>query len=159
MTPTPSLSPPRRSFPFLNAFFAIVALYLFLCAINVMGSGLKGIGKQSDWLETIIAQGQNPLFALFGAVLVTSIVQSSSFTTSLIITMVAAGQMPIETAVFAAFLAASVNDVEQATEAGAIAHHLSKQLDTVELAENARLMGLLDDARKIVGLEAWPPPR
>lgn len=101
MTPTPSLSPPRRSFPFLNAFFAIVALYLFLCAINVMGSGLKGIGKQSDWLETIIAQGQNPLFALFGAVLVTSIVQSSSFTTSLIITMVAAGQMPIETAVFA----------------------------------------------------------
>lgn len=101
MTPTPSLSPPRRSFPFLNALFAIVALYLFLCAINVMGSGLKGIGKQSDWLETIIAQGQNPLFALFGAVLVTSIVQSSSFTTSLIITMVAAGQMPIETAVFA----------------------------------------------------------
>ena len=101
MTPTPSLSPPRRSFPLFNAFFAIVALYLFLCAINVMGSGLKGVGKQSDWLETIIAQGQNPLFALFGAVLVTSIVQSSSFTTSLIITMVAAGQMPIETAVFA----------------------------------------------------------
>ena len=101
MTPTPALSPPRRSFPFLNALFAIVALYLFLCAINVMGSGLKGIGKQSDWLETIIAQGDNPLFALFGAVLVTSIVQSSSFTTSLIITMVAAGQMPIETAVFA----------------------------------------------------------
>ncbi len=65
-----------------------------------MGSGLKGVGKQSDWLEMIIAQGHNPLFALFGAVLVTSIVQSSSFTTSLIITLVAAGQMPIETAVF-----------------------------------------------------------
>ena len=79
----------------------MVALYLFLCAINVMGSGLKGVGKQSDWLEMIIAQGHNPLFALFGAVLVTSIVQSSSFTTSLIITLVAAGQMPIETAVFA----------------------------------------------------------
>ena len=66
-----------------------------------MGSGLKGIGNQSDWLETIIAHGDNPLVALFGAVLVTSIVQSSSFTTSLIITLVAANQMPIETAVFA----------------------------------------------------------
>ena len=98
---TPSLAHPRRSFPLVNAIFAVVALYLFLCAINVMGSGLKGVGKQSDWLEMIIAQGHNPLFALFGAVLVTSIVQSSSFTTSLIITLVAAGQMPIETAVFA----------------------------------------------------------
>jgi len=66
-----------------------------------MGSGLKGVGEQSDWLKTIIAQGDNPLFTLFGAVLITAIVQSSSFTTSLIITLVAAGQMPIETAVFA----------------------------------------------------------
>ncbi|RPG14800.1 MAG: Na/Pi cotransporter family protein [Phycisphaera sp. TMED9] len=101
MSSTPSLTHSRRSFPFFNAIFALIALYLFLCAINVMGSGLKGVGKQSDWLEMIIAQGHNPLFALFGAVLVTSIVQSSSFTTSLIITLVAAGQMPIETAVFA----------------------------------------------------------
>ena len=91
----------RRSLPWINALLALLFLYLFLCAINVMGGGLKGIGKQSDWLETIIAHGDNPLVALFGAVLVTSIVQSSSFTTSLIITLVAAGQMPIETAVFA----------------------------------------------------------
>ncbi len=101
MSVTPSLAHPRRSFPILNAIFALIALYLFLCAINVMGSGLKGVGKQSDWLEAIIAQGHNPLFTLCGAVLVTTIVQSSSFTTSLIITLVAAGQMPIETAVFA----------------------------------------------------------
>jgi solute carrier family 34 (sodium-dependent phosphate cotransporter) len=101
MFSNPSLAHSRRSFPISNAIFALIALYLFLCAINVMGSGLKGVGKQSDWLEMIIAQGHNPLFALFGAVLVTSIVQSSSFTTSLIITLVAAGQMPIETAVFA----------------------------------------------------------
>ena len=101
MPKPPLLAQSRGSFPIFNAIFALIALYLFLCAINVMGSGLKGIGNQSDWLETIIAQGHNPLFTLFGAVLVTSIVQSSSFTTSLIITLVAAGQMPIETAVFA----------------------------------------------------------
>ena len=85
----------------LSGLWALLFLYMFLCAINVMGSGLKGIGKGSDWLETIIAQGTNPLVALFGGVLVTAIVQSSSFTTSLIITLVAAGQMQIETAVFA----------------------------------------------------------
>ena len=91
----------RRSLPWLNALYAAVFLYLFLCAINVMGGGLKAIGKQSDWLETVIGYGNNPLVALFGAVLVTSIVQSSSFTTSLVITLVAAGQMEIETAVYA----------------------------------------------------------
>ena len=101
MSSPPTLNHERRSLPWLNGVLAAFFLYLFLCAINVMGSGLKGIGKQSDWLETIIAHGDNPLVALFGAVLVTSIVQSSSFTTSLIITLVAANQMPIETAVFA----------------------------------------------------------
>ncbi|MDG2030506.1 MAG: Na/Pi symporter [Phycisphaerales bacterium] len=85
----------------LSGLWALCFLYLFLCAINVMGAGLKGVGKGSDWLETIIAQGTNPVVALLGGVLVTSVVQSSSFTTSLIITLVAAGQMEIETAVFA----------------------------------------------------------
>ena len=101
MSSSSPLTNERRSLPWLNALFALLFLYLFLCAINVMGSGLKGVGKQSDWLETIIAHGTNPLVAMLGAVLVTSIVQSSSFTTSLIITLVAAGQMPIETAIFA----------------------------------------------------------
>ena len=101
MSSSSPLTPTKRSRTWLNALFALLFLYLFLCAINVMGSGLKGVGKQSDWLETIIAHGTNPLVAMLGAVLVTSIVQSSSFTTSLIITLVAAGQMPIETAIFA----------------------------------------------------------
>ena len=101
MSSPTTLNHERHSLPWLNGVLAAFFLYLFLCAINVMGSGLKGIGKQSDWLETIIAHGDNPLVALFGAVLVTSIVQSSSFTTSLIITLVAANQMPIETAIFA----------------------------------------------------------
>ena len=98
---TPSLVHERRSNTWLNAAFALLCLYLFVCAINVMGSGLKSMGNQSDGLEMIIAHGDNPLIALLGAVLVTAIVQSSSFTTSLIITLVAAGQMPLETAIFA----------------------------------------------------------
>ena len=96
-----TISHKHRSRAWLNTLLALAFLYLFLCAINVMGGGLKGVGNQSDWLKKIIAYGDNPLVAMLGAVLITSIVQSSSFTTSLIITLVAAGQMPIETAVFA----------------------------------------------------------
>jgi len=94
---------PHRGAPaWLNGVWAACFLYLFLSAINVMGSGLKAIGKSSDWLETLLAHGSsNPLIALFGAVLITAIVQSSSFTTSLIITLVASGQLDIGTAVYA----------------------------------------------------------
>ena len=83
------LKPKKIRSLWLHAFMALVSLYFFLCAINVMGSGLKQIGKSTDWINTAMAQGDNPLVALFASVLVTSIVQSSSFTTSLIITLVA----------------------------------------------------------------------
>ena len=73
-----------------SAVAALVFLYLFLCAINVMGAGLKTMGNSSDWLTNVLAHANNPFLALMGAVLVTAIVQSSSFTTALIITLVAA---------------------------------------------------------------------
>lgn len=86
----------------LRGLFAGVFLYFFLCAIKVMGSGLQMVGQAGPWLEDFLAWGdQNPFLALFASVLITSIVQSSSFTTSLIITLVAAGQLKLETAVFA----------------------------------------------------------
>lgn len=102
MPPMPSELKQRTGRPFwLNAMLAVVSLYFFLCAINVMGAGLKAIGKETSWLADAIAQGDNPIVALMAAVLVTSIVQSSSFTTSLIITLVAAGELSPGTAVFA----------------------------------------------------------
>ena len=99
----PLSRPPARlnDSPIANGVWAVLCLYLFLSAINVMGSGLKLVGKSSDWLETFLAHGNNPFVALMGSVLVTAIVQSSSFTTSLIITLVAAGELRVETAVFA----------------------------------------------------------
>ena len=92
--------PQTRSF-WLHLLLAGFSLYFFLCAINVMGAGLKAIGKETSWLADAIAQGDNPLVALMASVLVTSVVQSSSFTTSLIITLVAAGELSAGTAVFA----------------------------------------------------------
>ncbi len=97
-----ALTTQRKSRAFwMNLILAALSLYFFLCAINVMGSGLKIIGKETSWLADAIAQGDNPLVALMASVLVTSIVQSSSFTTSLIITLVAAGELSAGTAVFA----------------------------------------------------------
>ena len=108
-TPVPEaespLAQPRRDrdWPaWLNGILAAAFLYLFLSAINVMGAGLKTLGKNTDWLERLLAYGDhNPLVALFGSVLITAIVQSSSFTTALIITLVGAGQLNVETAVYA----------------------------------------------------------
>jgi sodium-dependent phosphate cotransporter len=95
--PAPRHEPPA----WLNGLFAGLCLYLFLSAINVMGAGLKTLGEGTDWLERLLAHADNPFVALMGSVLVTAIVQSSSFTTALIITLVATEQMPVDNAVFA----------------------------------------------------------
>jgi sodium-dependent phosphate cotransporter len=91
----------RKSRTWVNGVFAALCLYLFLSAINVMGAGLKTLGQSTNWLENLLAQAHNPFVALMGSVLITAIVQSSSFTTSLIITLTATGQMSMEDAVFA----------------------------------------------------------
>ncbi len=84
-----------------RGLYAGLFLYLFLAALNVMSSGLGLFGEQSDFMERAFAYGENPFIALMGAVLVTVLVQSSSFTTALIVTLVAGGDMPLGTAVFA----------------------------------------------------------
>jgi sodium-dependent phosphate cotransporter len=92
---------PREAPAWVNGLLALFFLYLFLCSINVMSEGLKTLGKAGPWLENLLAWGdQNPMLALFSSVLITAIVQSSSFTTSLIIALVAAGQLKPETAVY-----------------------------------------------------------
>lgn len=100
----PALGREKRRIPVgVNAVAAIAFLYLFLCAIKIMGAGLKAITHDPTAHERIhefFAHTTNPFVALSAAVLVTSIVQSSSFTTSLIITLVGAGQLDIETGVF-----------------------------------------------------------
>ena len=99
-SPTPLSQPSsaRETPAWLNGIYAGICLYFFLAAINVMGAGLKSIGPG---VKNFLEQAHNPVVALMGGVLVTAVIQSSSFTTSLIITLVAAGQMDLETAIFA----------------------------------------------------------
>ena len=93
--------PPVGRPAWVHGIAAGLCLYFFLSAINVMGGGLKIIGHETEYLEQLFALGQNPFVALMASVLITSIVQSSSFTTALIITMTGAGFMDVQTAVYA----------------------------------------------------------
>lgn len=93
---------PRRETPaWMRGIYAGLCLYLFLASLNVLGLGLGTFGDDSDFLARAFAYGENPFIALLGGVLVTMVVQSSSFTTALIVTLVASGEMPLGTAVFA----------------------------------------------------------
>ncbi|TGG91814.1 Na/Pi cotransporter family protein [Natronospirillum operosum] len=85
----------------MRGIYAGLCLYLFLAALNILGSGLGTFGGESDFLERLFAYGQNPFIALMAGVFVTMIVQSSSFTSALIVTLVATGEMTLGTAVFA----------------------------------------------------------
>jgi sodium-dependent phosphate cotransporter len=93
---------PAREHPaWMHGLHAALWLYLFVSAINVMGGALKTLGKSTTWLEDALAVGGHPIIALMGGVFVTAVVQSSSFTTALIILLVGAGEMNVETAVYA----------------------------------------------------------
>jgi sodium-dependent phosphate cotransporter len=63
----------------------------------MLGGSLKLFGK--DFSETLIATTTNPVVGLFIGILATSIIQSSSSTTSITVSLVAAGALTIENAI------------------------------------------------------------
>lgn len=79
------------------AILAIGALYMLLVAIGVIGDGFKEMG--SDTAKGLFDFATNPFIALFVGILATSIIQSSSTTTAIVVTMVAAGAVPMEVAI------------------------------------------------------------
>lgn len=80
--------PPRWETIFKTvAIFGI--LYLFLISIGMIGSAFKGMGK--GFAEQLIQSEAGPFIGLFIGILATSLIQSSSTTTSLVVGMVAAG--------------------------------------------------------------------
>ncbi len=75
-------------------FAAVIALlFIFLLGINGMGSGFKMLGK--DLLGAFFEATENPFVALIVGILATTLVQSSSVTTSMIVGMVAAPENPL----------------------------------------------------------------
>lgn len=74
-----------------------VLLYLFLVSIKLMGTSFSLFGK--GFAERLIGSCCNPLVGLFIGILATSIMQSSSTTTSLVVGLVGGGILPISYAI------------------------------------------------------------
>ena len=75
----------------------IILVYLFLVSIGLMGAAFKGFGK--EFAENLIKATSNPFIGLFIGILATSIVQSSSTTTSIVVGMVGSGVITISNAI------------------------------------------------------------
>lgn len=81
----------------LGLIRATVFLYLFLLAVAMMGGAFKLLG--GGFAEALVAGTSNPIAGLFIGVLATSLAQSSSLTTSVVVGLVASGTLSTELAV------------------------------------------------------------
>ncbi len=81
----------------LLIFQLVIFLYLFIYSINLMGTSLKMFGK--GFAETMIASTSMPLVGLFIGILATSLIQSSSSTTSIVVGMVGVGILTVPNAI------------------------------------------------------------
>ncbi len=75
----------------------ILLLYAFLVSIGMIGAAFKAFS--GGLIDNLIATAQNPFVGLFVGILATTLVQSSSTTTSLVVALVASGTMPVPTAI------------------------------------------------------------
>ena len=76
----------------LRVVLLFLLLYLFLVGIKLTGISFKLFGE--DFAEQLITLYSNPFIGLFTGILVTSIIQSSSTTTSLIVGLAGSGPGP-----------------------------------------------------------------
>ena len=87
----------EQAITFLKLAGIILCLYLFIVGIGTMGYSFKLFGK--EFSEKILTTTSSPLIGLFIGLLATSLVQSSSTTTSIIVGLVAGGAISIEGAI------------------------------------------------------------
>ena len=70
-----------------------ILLIIFLSGVGGLGDGFKLLGR--DILESFFAATSNPLIALMVGLLATTLAQSSSVTTSMVVGLVAAPENPL----------------------------------------------------------------
>lgn len=94
-----ALRPPAfaRYATLVNILSLFFFLYLFLFSLELMGMSLKLFGK--GLAETLISTTTNPLVGLFIGILATSIIQSSSSTTAIVVGLVAGGALTVPNAI------------------------------------------------------------
>ena len=82
---TPATSTKREIPTLLRAFLVLALLYLFLTGVELLGGGFKSLGK--DLVDGLFEGVSNPIGGLFVGLLATVLVQSSSVSTSVIVTL------------------------------------------------------------------------
>ena len=80
----------------LKVVGVVAFLYVFFVSIQLMGDSFK---TWKAFSESLIEQAQNPFVGLFIGLLATSIIQSSSTTTSMVVGFVASGTLPVPIAI------------------------------------------------------------
>ncbi|MHC4712963.1 MAG: Na/Pi symporter [Planctomycetota bacterium] len=85
----------KRQWP--QAITFLLFLFLFMSSVNMMGAAFKLLGK--PFSERLMNVAGNPFAGLMVGVMTTAIIQSSSATTSLVVSLVAAGTLTVERAV------------------------------------------------------------
>lgn len=81
----------------IDVIVLMVILYFFLYSINLLGHSFKLFGK--DFAATLLSTTANPFLGLFLGIISTSVIQSSSTTTSIIVGLVAAGSLSLESSI------------------------------------------------------------
>jgi len=81
----------------IRLILLLTFLYLFLISVNLMGASLKLFGK--GFAEAMIASTSVPLVGLFIGILATSLIQSSSSTTSIVVAMVGGDVLTVANAI------------------------------------------------------------
>ena len=79
--------------PLVRLVTVLFLLFGFLIGVKGLGEGFKLLG--GDFLELIFATTENPFIGLVVGILTTTLVQSSSVTTSMIVGLVAAPESPL----------------------------------------------------------------
>ena len=79
--------------PLIRMLVVLALLFVFLVGVNGLGDGFKSLG--SDLLDSFFRATENPFMGLMVGVLATTLVQSSSVSTSLIVGLVAAPANPL----------------------------------------------------------------
>ena len=77
----------------LRLFAALALLFVFLLGVKGLGDGFELLGQNT--IESFFAATSNPFIALIIGLLATTLVQSSSVTTSMIVGLVAAPENPL----------------------------------------------------------------
>lgn len=84
----------------LKILAAAALLYVFLIGIKLMGGGCKSLAEGDDSIaKGLLLHATNPFVALFVGILVTSIIQSSAVTTSIVVALVSDGVLPLPVAI------------------------------------------------------------